>query len=238
MIVSAIGFAVIAALANVVGALAVTSRTRWSTRALETMIAFSGGFMISVIFLDMMPEAFQQNGASAAGVMLVGYLLVYLTQHALIPHFHFGEETHHVTRTVGVSALIGLILHTFVDGVAIASGFNVGAKIGTLILIAILLHKLPEGSTISSLFLAAGLGRKRALAAATALGVATVVGAVVTESFTSLRVYGLALSAGVTMYVAASNLIPEFQHKHGWRLPAAFFSGCAVYFVAHHLTVL
>jgi zinc and cadmium transporter len=235
MTISAIAFAMIAAVANIGGALAVTSRSRWSTRALETMIAFSGGFMISVIFLDMIPEAFREHGTSAAWIMLVGYVLVYLTQHALTPHFHFGEETHHVTQTVGISALIGLILHTFVDGVAIASGFNAGTRIGTLVLAAILLHKLPEGSTISSLFLAAGLGRKRALAAATALGVATVLGAVFTESFDLLKQYGLALSAGVTMYVAASNLIPEFQHKRGWRLPTAFFGGCAVYVMSHQL---
>jgi zinc and cadmium transporter len=230
--------AVAAALANIGGAVVVTSRVRWSTRALETMIAFSGGFMISVIFLDMMPEAFRENGASAAWIMLAGYVLVYLTQHVLAPHFHFGEETHHVTQTVGVSALIGLILHTFVDGVAIASGFNAGAQIGTLVLAAILLHKLPEGSAISSLFLAAGLGRKRALAAATALGAATVMGAVFTESVAILKQYGLAISAGVTIYVAASNLVPEFQHKRGWRLPVAFFAGCAMYLAGHQLLAI
>jgi ZIP family zinc transporter/zinc and cadmium transporter len=81
----------------------------------------------------------------------------------------------------------------------------------------------------------AGLGRTRALAAAAALGVATILGALFTESFTLLSHYGLAVSAGVTIYVAASNLVPEFQHKGGWRLPLAFFAGCAVYLTAHQL---
>ncbi len=232
---SAVACAIVAALANVGGAVAVTSRVRWSARALDTMIAFASGFMISVVFLDMMPEALRQNGRSAPWIILASYLLVHLTQHTLAPHFHFGEETHHVTQAVGVSALIGLMLHMFVDGVAIASGFAVGTKVGTLVLLAIVLHKLPEGSAIASLFLAAGFGRSRAVAAATALGVATVAGAIFTESFTMLSHYGLAMSAGVTIYVAASNLVPEFQHRRGVHLPVAFFAGCGVYLAVHQL---
>jgi hypothetical protein len=39
----------------------------------------------------------------------------------------------------------------------------------------------------------------------------------------------------VTIYVAASNLVPEFQHKPGWRLPASFFAGAVVFFVTKTL---
>jgi ZIP family zinc transporter/zinc and cadmium transporter len=165
-------------------------------------------------------------------VALLGYLLVHLTQHTLAPHFHFGEETHEVSEAVSVTALIGLLLHTFVDGVAIASGFRVSDGLGTIVFFAILLHKFPEGLAISSLFLAAGAGRKRALYAAVALGLATIAGVVMTDALGVLQNYGLALSAGVTLYVGASNLVPEFQGKPGWRLPAAFFGGCALYFAA------
>jgi ZIP family zinc transporter/zinc and cadmium transporter len=163
----------------------------------------------------------------------VGYLLVHLTQHALVQHFHFGEETHEVSETVGFTALAGLLLHTFFDGVAIASGFGVSQSVGSLVFIAILLHKLPEGLAISSLFLAAGAGRRQALGASGLLGVATVAGVLLTDQVTLLREYGLALSAGVALYVGASNLVPEFQGKHGWRLQISFFAGCALYFLAH-----
>lgn len=229
-------WAIVAAFANIAGALAITSRkSAWSKHALDSMIAFSSGFMISVAVVDMVPEAISQSGMSAGWVILAGYLLVHLTQHSLAPHFHFGEETHHVTQAVGVSALIGLMLHMFVDGVAVASGFEAGTEIGILVLTAIILHKLPEGSAISSLFLAAGFGRSRALAAAAALGAATVLGAILTENFAIIGQYGLALAAGVTIYVAASNLVPEFQHKRSWRIQGAFFVGCFVYYIGHVL---
>lgn len=228
-------YALVAAGANVLGALAVTSRARWSVRALDMMIALAAGFMVAVAVTEILPEAIARGGRNAAVVALAGYMAVYLTQHALTTHFHFGEETHHVTASVSTSALVGLMLHTIVDGVAIASGFTVSPSVGALVFMAVLLHKFPEGLAISSLFLAAGASRARALFAAAALGGATILGVILTDGMPLLNQYGLAVSAGVTLYVAASNLVPEFQAKRGWRLPLSFFAGCALFFGARGL---
>ena len=225
-------YAVAAAGANLLGAFAVTWRSRWSTRALDAMLAFAAGFMISVSLLDLFPEALTRGGRGAAIVALGAYVAVHITQHVIGTHFHFGEETHHVSEAVSVAALVGLLLHTFVDGVAVASGLEIGGAIGALVFVAVVLHKVPEGLAISSLFLAAGQGRRRALLAALALGSATFVGVVVTDRIGVLREHGLALSAGVTLYVGMSNLVPEFRRKGGWRLPLAFVGGSATYFVA------
>lgn len=235
MIRPAVAYTLIAAAANVVGAAAVTSRSQWSLTALDKLIALSAGFMISVALLDLIPEAIAVHGPSAGLIVLMGYVLVHLTQHTLTPHFHFGEEVHQVTRAVSMSALIGLLLHTFVDGVAIASGFEVSASLGLLVFLAIVLHKLPEGLAISSLFLAAGASRGKALLAGAALGGATLIGGLATEYLTPLRMYGLPLAAGVSLYVGASNLVPEFQGKKGWGLPVSFFAGCGLYLLARNL---
>ena len=229
---TALIYTAVAASANVLGAAAVVSHSRWSVRALENMVALSAGFMISVALLDLVPDSIVTHGESAAVVILIGYLLVHLTQHTLAPHFHFGEEVHQVTKVASFSALAGLMLHTFVDGVAIASGFGVSKALGLLVFFAILLHKLPEGLAISSLFLAAGESRGAALAASAALAVSSLVGALVTQQVPILGQYGLPLAAGVTLYVGASNLVPEFQGKRGWRLPISFFLGCALYYLA------
>ncbi len=237
MIETALIYTAVAASANVLGAAAVVSRSRWSVRALETMVALSAGFMVSVALLDLAPEAIAMHGSTAPLVILIGYLLVHLTQHTLAPHFHFGEEVHAVTKAVSFSALAGLMLHTFFDGVAIASGFGVSDSLGVLVFLAILLHKLPEGLAISSLFLAAGESRGRALAAGGALAVSSIVGAFLTQHLLLLGRYGLPLAAGVTLYVGASNLVPEFQGKTGWRLPVSFFLGCALYYLARRAVV-
>jgi zinc and cadmium transporter len=235
MINDRIIYAVAAASANLVGALAVTSRKRWSVRALDGMLAFAAGFMIAVGLIDLLPEALARGGHGAAVVALGGYMAVHLTQHVIGTHFHFGEETHHVSEAVSVAALVGLLLHTFVDGVAVASGLDVGGAVGALVFIAVILHKVPEGLAISSLFLAAGQGRRRALLAAAALGVATMLGVELTDQITALRDHGLALAAGVTLYVGMSNLVPEFRARGGWHLPLAFLGGTATYFLARTL---
>ncbi|MDB4907239.1 MAG: zinc/iron permease [Gemmatimonadetes bacterium] len=220
--------------ANMLGAVALTSRSR-SVRALDAVLAFSAGFMLSVACVDLLPEAIARHGAQAGIVALASYLLVHLTQHTLGQHFHFGEETHAVSGVVSTAALVGLLMHTFVDGVAVTSGLLVSGLVGTLVFMGVVLHKVPEGLAISSLFLASGRGRRAALLAAAALGTSTVIGVIVTAQVPWLRENGLAVAAGVTLYVAASNLVPEFQSKGGWRLPASFVAGCGVYFLARTL---
>jgi ZIP family zinc transporter/zinc and cadmium transporter len=153
----------------------------------------------------------------------------------LTPHFHFGEETHRLSARAGFSAMLGLSIHTFFDGVAIASGFLVSGELGVLLFLAVLLHKLPEGVTIASVMLAGGQGKARALLASAALGVATVLGVLLTRYASALAEHGLALSAGVTLYVAASNLVPEFQAKRGPATAVAFFGGAAAFFLTELL---
>lgn len=228
-------YALVAAAGNVLGALAVTRRAVRELRVIELLVAFGAGFMLSVAIVELLPAALSRSGNIAPALVLVGYLAVHLTQHTLTPHFHFGEETHPVSSIAGTSALVGLLLHTFFDGVAIASAFLVRTQLGIVVFVAIFLHKLPEGVTISSLMLAGGRSGGRAVGAAALLGLATLVGVVFTEELGFLVQHGLAISAGVTIYVAASNLVPEFQGKKGWQLPAAFFAGAAVFFLTKTL---
>ena len=72
-------------------------------------------------------------------------------------------------------------------------------------------------------------------AAAAALGSPRWRELALTEWSAPLAAHGLALSAGVTLYVAASNLVPEFQAKKGWALPAAFFGGAVVFFLTRRM---
>lgn len=226
-------YVVLSAAANLVGALAVTARPRWDPRSLQVIVALSAGFLIAVAFAGLLPEAIERHGERGALVALFGYLLVHVTQHVLGRHFHFGEETHEVSPMAGVAALGGLMLHTFVDGVAIASSFMVSNELGVFVFLAIFLHKVPEGLAISSLFLAAGASRRQAFSAAAVLAMATVVGAFTAQIIAPVAEYGLGFSAGVALYVGASNLVPEFQQDRGWKLPVAFVGGCLLYLAAH-----
>jgi zinc and cadmium transporter len=232
--VNPLGFAAAAALGNIVGALAVVRHLRRGLSFIDACLAFGAGFMLAVTVLGVMPQVLDGNPGAALYV-LIGYFAVHVAQHVFTPHFHFGEETHRVSPAAGRSALLGLMLHTFFDGVAIASGFLVSGRLGILLFLAVLLHKLPEGVTIASVMVAGGWSRGRAVGAAAILGGATMLGVLLTEQIAPLARHGLALSAGVTLYVAASNLVPEFQAKRGWLTALAFVGGAAGFFLTELL---
>src|SRR5438034_8088126 len=192
----ALVYALVAALGNVLGPLALTRRAARGLAVIEHFVAFGAGFMLAVALVDVLPEAFARSAAAAPGLVLAGYLAVHLTQHTLTPHFHFGEETHAVNQLAGTSALVGLLLHTFFEDVAVASAFLVRPALGMMVFIAIFLHKLPEGVTIASLYLAVGRSGGQAVGAAASLGLATLLGVIVTDRMVVVVLRGLALAAG------------------------------------------
>jgi len=213
-----------AAVGNLLGAAVVVKRAPTGLKFIETTLAFGAGFMLAVVLVGVLP-VLEFSGITTGITILVGYFAVHLAHHVVVPHFHFGEETHQVSPAMGTSALIGLSIHSFFDGVAIASGMQADSTLGALLFLSVLLHKLPEGVTIASVVMAGGQPGGQAVRAALGLGAATVLGVVLTEVAAPLATYGLALAAGATLYVAASNLVPEFQNKRRLDLTLSFFGG-------------
>ncbi|MGA2482695.1 MAG: ZIP family metal transporter [Candidatus Acidiferrales bacterium] len=225
-----------AASANVLGGYFVV-RGDWSRRYLQYFLALGAGFMLATSLLEMLPEALRLAGEKALYLALIGFFIVHFFEHTLAPHFHFGEETHTVEmlpQRASTAALLGLLIHTFFDGVAIAAGFLVSNWLGAVIFVAVFLHKLPEGFTVASLFLASGHSRRRALLAAALLGAATLFGVLLTNVLRSQLTYALPLAAGVTLYVAASDLIPEVNRERGPGMAGMVLLGAAVLFLLHH----
>jgi zinc transporter ZupT len=230
-------FGSLAALANIFGGLIII-RTHWHRNYLKVFLALGSGFMLAAAFLEMTPESFNLYKDELWGIpipalcILAGYLLVHLFEHGFAPHFHFGEEVHceeMLNPRVGISALIGLISHTFFDGVAIASGFIVSFRLGIILFLAVILHKLPEGFTVSSIMLASGKSKTFSLMSAVVLGLATLAGVFTMGLTSGLVHFGLPLSAGVTIYVAASDLMPEVNEEPGVKHSLYVFAGILLF---------
>jgi ZIP family zinc transporter/zinc and cadmium transporter len=225
-----------AAGANVFGG-AIIVQKHWERSYLRYFIALGAGFMLATSLVEMVPASIELRGPRAGFLILLGYLLIHFFEHTVTPHFHFGEETHadeFVQTHKGFSVLIGLLIHTFFDGIAIASGFIVSEWLGWIIFLAVFMHKIPEGFTIASVMLASGRSRGFAWGASVLLGAATVAGVMTMAVFRHDVGFGLPLSAGVTIYVAASDLIPEVNKETGVRMAALVFVGAASMFVLDH----
>jgi ZIP family zinc transporter/zinc and cadmium transporter len=235
-IVTSLLLGLTAALANVFGGAIIVQRN-WERRYLKYFVALGAGFMLATSVVEMVPESLELRGRGAALLILVGYLIVHFFEHTVTPHFHFGEETHHdefVHRHKSYSVLVGLLIHTFFDGIAIASGFLVSNWLGWIIFLAVFLHKIPEGFTVSSVMLASGTSRGSAWGASVLLGAATVAGVLTMAIFRHNVAAGLPLAAGVTIYVAASDLIPEVNKEPGVKMALVVFLGVAMLFLLDH----
>ena len=251
-------FGALASLANIVGGLLLASSGahRRDERFLKYLVALGAGFMLAAIFIEIVPETFKIWTAGRAGessaegvlgamtLLLAGYLLIQFVEHTITPHFHFGAETHpeSVLRpSAAYTAIGGLLIHTFFDGVSIAAAFLVNSKVGLLVFIAILLHKLPEGFTVASIMIASGRSLRKARIATLAVGLATLAGvvcvALLKNTTESIVAYALPFSAGVTLYVAASDLIPEVNHKEEKNpmVSIVVFGGVAFFYQLHRL---
>ncbi|WP_260472624.1 ZIP family metal transporter [Edaphobacter aggregans] len=223
----------VAGLADVLGGVLLVRRSP-SARALRYFVALGSGFMMAAALLEMVPEGLALSPKWAPMLILVGYSGVHLLEHTLVPHFHFGEETHHhefVSARTSYSVLMGLATHTFFDGVAIGSGFVVSHWLGWIIFVAVFLHKIPEGFTVASVMLAGGQGRRAALNSALFLGATTLLGVLVINLQPTWVRVGLPVSAGVTIYVAATDLVPEVNREPGIRMALVFFAGVVVFFL-------
>lgn len=251
-------FGGLAALGNLLGGWLLVSGggQRLDDRILKYLVALGAGFMLAAIFIEIVPEsvriwtAGERGDAAAASILgamtllLAGYLLIQFFEHTITPHFHFGAETHPESMlrpSAAYTALGGLLIHTFFDGVSIAAAFLVDRNVGLLVFIAILLHKVPEGFTVASLMLASRRSNRAARLASLAIGAATLAGVfavvVLQHRIQSAVTYALPFSAGVTLYVAASDLIPEVNHKEEKNpvVSVVVFVGVALFYLLHRI---
>ena len=220
----------VAAAGNLLGGYFVV-RKEWPRQYLQYFLALGSGYMLAVVFVEILPQSVHLAGQGVFFYVLIGFFLIHLFEHTIAPHFHFGEETHeehfehgHARRAV----LLGLGIHAFFDGVAIAAGFLISTWLGAVIFIAVFLHKLPEGFTVASMVLASGQSRSNAIRAAATLGGSTLLGVALTSIFEGQLQYALPLAGGVTLYVAATDLLPEINREPNWRMAFLVFLGVAI----------
>ncbi|MEP6945225.1 MAG: ZIP family metal transporter [Acidobacteriota bacterium] len=247
-------FGLAAALANILGGAVLFPSKLHSSykRFLKYLLAVGAGFMLAVTILEILPKivVIWQNRYPDTGeelflpmvLLMGGYLLTQFFEHTIAPHFHLGEEMHAdelISTSSAYTAVGGMLIHTFFDGVSIAAAAQVDPQIGMLVFVAVLLHKFPEGFTIGSMILASGKGFREVMAATSLIGATTMIGVlvfyVIGSNVEGAVAYALPLAGGVTLYVAASDLIPEVNH-HGGNKPAvslSVFAGVALFFVAH-----
>ena len=117
------------------------------------MLCFAAGVMLAISFLELIPESL---AISSSGISIIGVVLGALAMYALdkiIPHIHprlcAQEQGCNLERT-SVYLILGMFLHNFPEGMAIAIGSVTETKVSITIALAIAIHNIPEGICTSA----------------------------------------------------------------------------------------
>ena len=173
------------------------------------LLGFAAGVMLSVAFLEMLPEMAEQGKPNFVA-LAVGYFSVYLVEKLVM--VHSCPEGECEVHTIGWTALIGIGAESLLDGVAIGIGFHLAPEVGLTIALAVLIHEFPRGFATTVIMRNADYTLRRIWGALsidalfTPLGVVLVlVGLFPQGLFMPL----LGFAAGTFIYVGASDLLPE-----------------------------
>ncbi len=212
---------------------------RRDPRTIHLFISFGAGVLLAAAFLHMIPDAAEYIGPHLGVPILLGFLTLYLLEKFIMTHPCPSEHCDY--HRVGLSAFIGLSLHSLITGLALGAGILV-PKLGFVVFLAVILHKLPASLSLSSLFIKEHYSNRRLFAYLTAFSLMVPIGAVSTfiffknTSHTELG-YLIAFSAGTFLHVAADDLLPEV-HQHSTervRRLIAFLAGLVILWLVRFL---
>src|SRR5438876_2203216 len=217
---------------------------------LQLYLSVSAGVMLGACFFHIMPDAMDMSGAGFGWWMALGAVGLFLIERFIAPHSHEvssklqpehahepGCEHDHEHRAApsvaGWMAVLGLTIHTFMNGVGLAGAIKYDAETGSpavaflpglAIFLAIFLHKPADALAISTVLSRKGVSRSRL--SLVQLGFALMVpvgafafmltsGAIEHDLENQLTGFALSFSAGTFLFIALSDLLPEVQfHRH------------------------
>lgn len=193
---------------------------------LHTLIAFSAGVMLGVLFVMLMPEAFEETIEAdfdykmACYMILVGFVLLLVIDFLVKKYLHFDEHGHdgHSHSITSLSAFTGLAIHSFFDGLALAAAFTAGEEIGILMLVGLCLHKIVVAFSLASTMIMSENLKSTKIYLGTFCVIsplATVISYLFINSV-DMAFTGPALcfSAGIFMFVTLCDMLPEaFHHR-------------------------
>ncbi|MCK9220784.1 MAG: ZIP family metal transporter [Bacteroidales bacterium] len=197
-------------------------------RVLKILLAFSGAFLIGITFLKLIPEVFSHASRFVGLFVLFGFLLQLalelITEGAEHGHQHQHKEGEKVSPFL---LLIGLCIHSFLEGMPIVSNFD--AHLQNTLVVGIVIHNIPISLTLMSLFLHYGCSRWKALAylmifaLMTPLGsvFSTILNAELSSSLDQSFNYILAVVIGIFLHVSTSILF-ETEENHRYNLQKFF----------------
>ena len=206
------------------------------------IIAAGAGIRIGAAYFDLIPESVEHLGGSLDVAMLCtafGFLAFYAIEkltalhvgHETATELEHGDSAH---RHVGFLGSMGMSLHSFLDGVALAAGLAIGGGLGLVIAVVVVMHRFSDGIGIVSLLLASRTPRNEIYRWVGLVALAPVLGVIVglLLPIPDMVLGGmLAVFAGFFLYIGAAELLPEAHRsdRSRWVVAATLAGVGAIY---------
>lgn len=196
---------------------------RWSALLEAGAAAFAAGVLLTVTFLGLIPEALEHAGEITFMIVLLSFFGSYLFEYLMFGIHHHGEHSHDHHHQEGTVALVivGDTIHNFIDGVAIGVSFLVAPSLGLVTAISSFLHEVPHEIGDFGILLRAGWRKGRIILVNVVSAFATIFGAFLIYFFPvgdSAKGILLGISAGIFLYLGASDFLPQIEHLKGSKL--------------------
>lgn len=218
----------LACIVTALGIYVINHFAEWGNKNVAHFMSFAAGVLLTVSLMHILPEAYAMNKKSPVFV-LIGFISLYISNRILDRHrFHDHEG---VDVSLGVVPMIGIGIHSFLDGVIYSVTFNVSIFTGAIAAIGMVLHEFPEGIVTFLLLERGGFSRKKAVIwSLAAAAVSTPLGTLVSFPFINTIDSGilglmLAFSAGALLYVAATHLLPAIEEESNNNILISLFFG-------------
>lgn len=182
-------------------------------------IPFAAGAMLGAAFFDVLPEALEHGQENSAFRWVVAGIVGFFLLEQYLHWFHHHHE--HIAKRFGeptaVLVIVGDTLHNFIDGVAIGAALLINLPTGIITALAVAAHEIPQEIGDFGLLLKLGWKRLHVLAVNAMSAFATLIGAVFIFWLGNARALPLdlllGLTAGMFIYIAASDLIPTIHEE-------------------------
>lgn len=190
---------------------------------LKALISLAAGALLTVAFLNMLPEAIEAEIYDVHEIFLVVLIsIVFFFLLERVFHWHHCHcETHgkpegRSKKNMAVINLVGDGIHNFVDGALIASSFLLDVNAGMLVTLAVILHEIPQEISDFGVLLYAGLSKAKAILYNLLTASIAIIGAIVFYYFgntlENIIPLVIAFAAGNFIYLSTADLIPELHH--------------------------
>lgn len=187
---------------------------------ISTLITpFAAGTLLAAAFLDLLKES-AEAGSYEQGLMgaLLGILAFFFLERFLSWFHHHHTHEHGVMKDPKINMIIiGDSLHNLIDGVAIGAAFIVSPQAGIVASLAVAAHEIPQEIGDFGLLLSKGLKKSKVLLLNLISAMLSTVSASLIFLLGNSREFNtsalLGLIAGMFIYIAVSDIIPEIHKK-------------------------